>query len=670
MSIIERVQTLRNLLNLYNYEYYTLNDPSVSDSVYDLLYMELVQLEKDQPALLTSDSPTQIVGSTIMDSHLRKVVRSLPMLSIENAFEEEDILDFIKRNDRAIKTYGLFVEPKLDGLGVELCYTNGILVRASTRGDGLIGEDVTANCLVVDDIPTQIDFKGILEVRGEVYMTKNTLTRLNKLREIKGEKLLANCRNAAAGALKQLDPNITKERFLNFFCYGFGRGQMKEWGTQGEFMSSMEQLGFSVSPLVITLASYDQVIDRYYKLIVCRENLPYDIDGMVIKLNSLEEQESAGHTSKYPRGLIAFKFPASEGRTIINSVTLQVGRTGAITPVAELEPIELHGVIIARATLHNWDEITKKDIRVGDQVVIQRAGDVIPAVVCSLPGKRVGTEEIIPIPSNCPVCKGPVQKDEAVYRCINPNCPERLKRSLHHFVSRGAFNIQGMGKALLNNLVDLGIIHSLSDILYLTYDQLASVDKVGEKKANNVLKAIDIAIKEFTEERFLFALGLRHVGKDVSKLLIEAFGEVEYVLAQDADILQTIPGIGEVIATTIELVSEDQTFRQMVVAIRKKVGWTKEVKEAKKVKQNLAGITIVITGTFDITRNQLKTLLESYGAKVTGSVSKKTTYVVAGNNPGASKINKVKEPTKIIDEEELALLLEGKTNGTKHERAS
>lgn len=658
MSVVERVETLRYELNLYNYQYYVLNDPTVSDAIYDQLYMELVQLEKDNPALIHTESPTQRIGAgRIMDNRFDKVMRTLPMLSIENAFEADDIIEFVKKHKPSVISDGLCLEYKLDGLGIELLYKGGILTRATTRGDGIVGDDVTANCLAVDDIPSKIEHTGLLEVRGEIYMDKSTLVKLNIKRKARGKKLLANCRNAAAGGLKQKDPLDSRDGGLKFFCYGFGRGiHHNEITTQFDFLRTMNQLNIPSPEWSVVVHTYDEVIQHYNKLVADRDNIPYDIDGMVIKLNSLKEQASTGYTSKFPRGVIAYKFPASEGKTVINSITMQVGRTGAITPVAELEPIDLHGVIISRATLHNWDEIKRKDIRIKDYIMIQRAGDVIPAVVCSLPRLRTGDEVIIEGPTHCPVCAGPLQKDDAVYRCVNPNCRERLKRSLQHMVSRNALNIQGMGKSILNELVDLGIISKLSDVLYLTYDHLLKVDHIGDKKANNILDAIDLSIKNCNESRFLFSLGLRHVGADISKLLINKFDTVEAVLDQSSAELQKVPGIGKTIADIIELIAKDKEFRRTVKAMRDRIPvHITGMKETYTGK--LEGKIFVITGSFDLSRVELKELLEHHGAKVTKAVSKKTNYILAGDKPGASKIKKAKEPTKIIGAKEFSALL-------------
>lgn len=658
-NYVERISHLRKLITLYNYNYYTLAKPTVSDAVYDTLYAELVQLEEQIPELKTADSPTQKVGSAILDNRFNKVHRSLPMLSIKNVFDKEGVIDFIKEHQIVVKKYGLCLELKNDGLGIELLYTDGVLTRATTRGDGIIGSDITANVLAIKNIPQVISRCGILEVRGEVIMKKDTLVRLNKERIQKGIEPLDNCRNAAAGALKQLDVHVTANADLEFFCYGFGRGiSPVDFVTQSDFLIGMSKLGFQF-PKDHTHIAFDvkTTVLLYERLIENRSSLPYDIDGMVIKINSLGYLLATGHTSKYPRGMLAYKFPASEALTKILSVTFQLGRTGAITPVAELKPVELGGVTVKRATLHNWDEIKRKDIRIGDSVVVKRAGDVIPAVVSVVLEERTGNELIIEHPTECPLCKGAIERVDAAYRCIGDSCIEKFKRCLHHFVSRNAFNINGLGKEVLNHLVDLGIVTKLEDVLNLRPSQLVDVPLMGEKKIDNIMEAIDLAIKECDESRFLFSLGVRHLGLDVSKLLIKHFVTVENVFKASKEELLSIDGIGPTIADEITKYKDPNPLFNTIIAIRKLVG-VKETKiSSTNQPQKLAGKIIVITGSFEIPRPEIKTLLESYGATVTNSVSGKTDYVLAGENPGHNKISKVKEPTKIINENQLIELL-------------
>jgi DNA ligase (NAD+) len=662
MSYVQRIEYLVNILNTYNFEYYVLNEPSVPDSVYDQLYQELVELEKEYPALVKPNSPTQNVGSDLSGG--KEVIHAMPMLSIENVFDEEGILKFIEKNIEFVEASGICLEPKMDGLAVELLYVDGVLVRASTRGDGIKGEDVTKNAMATDGIPNHINGLGIVEIRGEVYMEKQTLEYLNKLRAKEGKKEFANCRNAAAGSFKHKDPTITRERQLKFVSYGFGRGfTIYNTFTQIKFFEDIKKIGLPVSDQVSVVYSADEVFDRYRELIDRRDSLPYDIDGLVLKLNSIGAQQSLGHTSKYPRGITAYKFPASEGKTVLNDVTLQIGRTGAITPVAELEPIDLHGVIVSRATLHNWDEIKKKDIRIGDHVIVQRAGDVIPAIVCALPGERTGKEKIIDPPKECPACRYLTQKEDAIYRCINPECHDRLRRSTHHFVSKDAFDIDGLGKSLLNLLVSNGIILSLSDILYLSDADLLGLDGVAEKKARNIHNAILEACENCTEERFLYALGVRHIGKDVSKLLIDKFGPVEAVFDAEKEDLLSIHGIGEKIADAVITMGKNKRFASMVKSIRDRVGEPDLICKSSNKPENTAitGKTFVITGTFSITRKELAELLENFGGKVTKSLSSKTNYLLVGNKPGKSKLDKVTANTIVLNEHELEQLLKDLT---------
>ncbi len=661
MSTVQRVQYLRNILNLYNYQYYILNSPTVEDAVYDQLYGELVRLEKINPALIIPESPTQIVGSgAILDNRFTKVTRALPMLSIENIFDPEvGVRNFIQKYKSFIGEGGLYLEPKIDGLGIELLYVDGVLTRATTRGDGTIGEDVTANAIATDDIPNTLKGQqGLLEVRGEVFMNKTTLVRLNKIRAEKGLKLLANCRNAAAGAFKQLDAKVTRESTLRFFCYGFGRGINPHIiKTQKDFLDLISKYNIRLDSLSIRVTTAEEVVERFNTLLEYREEIPYEIDGLVIKINSLKAQDQAGSTSKYPRGLVALKFPADEGITTLKSVLLQVGRTGVITPLAVLDSIELNGVNVQKATLHNWDEIDRKDIRIGDKVIVKRAGDVIPAIVSSIKEERNGSEVLIGPPIVCPVCKEDVIIDEAAYRCVNDKCVERLKRSLHHFVSRTAFNISGLGKSTLNNLVDAHIVQKLEDVLTLRSADLLQLPLIGNRKTFKILDAIELACMNCTEERFLYSLGLRHIGNDVSKLLIKGFRTVEEVFLAHHDTLLGIDGIGGVMAESIIQAGQSKTITDTIKKIREKIGTTEDVVEDTPISQVLDGCIIVVTGTFELPRNDIKKLLESHGAKITSSVSKKTTYVLAGDKPGANKINKVQEPTKIIGEDDIVKLL-------------
>lgn len=628
MIDINQYHTLIKRIHVLNFEYYTLSNPSVSDAEYDSMFRELVEWEDKNPSLIAADSPTQTVGTTALDRRFTPVRRSIPMLSIKNAFEENNLRSFIHDNEDSVRLYGACVEPKIDGLAVELTYKEGSLVQASTRGDGETGEDITANILAVESIPNRIDESGIVDVRGEVLMSRPVFDSINQGLD----KKFANCRNAAAGSLKQLDLDVVRSRQLSFMAYGVGRST-RSFTRQSDILDHLRKLGFDTTDFKV-LSSLDDCIRSYNQWLDSRGTIDYDIDGVVFKLNSIIHANQLGNTSRYPRSCIAYKFPASEDRTKLESVTIQVGRTGALTPVAELAPVELHGVTVSRATLHNWDEIELKDIRVGDTVLVQRAGDVIPAIVAPDKTYRDGSEEPIPRPTSCPACGGQVRLEKAIYRCISMSCPVKLSRSAQHFVSRNALDVIGLGKRLVSELVDRGLISQMEDLLSLTKTDLLELDNVGPKRADKILSAIQTSIAECTEDRLLFALGVRHLGKDVSKLLLCQFGTIEEVFKQRVDSITSVQGIGDTIAESIadaapDILARMPNIRQCIKPVTKK-------SEAKS--DSLAGTTIVLTGTFDRPRSDIKKYLVSNGAKVTGSVSNSTTWVLIGDKPGRSKV--------------------------------
>ena len=645
MSYIPRIAYLKRLINLYNFEYYVLNEPSVDDSVYDELFRELRELEQAHPELITSDSPTQRVGSDLEESRFNKITRALPMLSIANIFSEDELDDFIKNTKYYAGPKGVCLEPKYDGSAVELLYYDGVLERGSTRGDGSIGLDITPNVMAIKDIPKILPSdsplsSGIIEIRGEVVMFKSTLARLNKDRD----KKFANCRNAAAGSLKQIDPTVTKDRDLHFIPYGFGRGVDKIVTTQYDFLRIAGEAGFHTSPLVkIVPHSKEGILSVYDDILRTRDALDYDIDGVVIKVNDLFQASVMGATARHPKSAVAYKFPSDAARTILKSVTIQVGRTGVLTPVAELEPVNIHDVTVSRATLHNWSEIRRKDINIGDTVIVKRAGDVIPAIVGSIPPDDINKRIPIDEPDECPVCMGSVIKQDKSIVCVSPNCGSKIRRTLYHFVHRDAFNIDGIGPRLIDLLVESNLVKDPSDLLYLSEEDLCKLPKVGVKKASNIMSSISKACEECNEVRFLFSLGIRHLGKDVCVVLIRKYNSVEGLFNNaDSDQLSSIYGIGSTIANSVVHAASDERLRKTIQAIRSKIGPPRSQTHTPGVtsEKPLADLTFVISGTFSISRTELKDFIQHHGGRVVKAVSGNTDYLLVGSKPGKSKMTK------------------------------
>jgi len=626
-----------------------LDAPLVTDGEYDQLYRELKNIEDQNPDLVTADSPTQIVGAgPIMDNRLTKVFRAYPMLSIDNSFTEDDVKIFCKNYLR--KGQGLCCEPKMDGLALELKYKDGVLVRASTRGDGLVGEDVTHNALCISNIPSIINHKGQIEIRGEAFINKLVFANVNAELVNKGDKPFANTRNAVAGSMRQLNPLVTRGRQLSFFAYGISVPSLGL--TQYEFLQKARDLGFETSEYIELCHNVEEVFAYYRRMMDIRPQLNYDIDGVVIKMNSFQALNLEGNTNKTPRGYTAYKFPPSEASTRLLSVTYSVGRTGAITPVANLQPVALHGVIVSNATLHNWDEIGRLGVMVNDVVVVERAGDVIPKIVGVLSAHRDGSQTPILPPERCPECGALVEKEDIIYYCSYPLCKAQTIRSLGHFVSRDAFNIDGVGPALIESLVEQGVIEKRSDLLKISKEQLLSVPLVGIKKANNILDAIESAIRNIDEPQLLFSLGIRHIGIDVSKLLLKKFGTVENTIKATKEELLAIHGIGQVLADSILRCRTDLPFLQELVQIRSEIVKVRGVPYISAVQtqpstDKFKGMTVVITGTFIWPRPKIKEYIESHGGKVTGSVTGSTTHVLVGDNPGANKTSKVQNQTVI-----------------------
>ena len=665
MSLQQQIDTLRQDLRRYEYEYHVLDNPTIPDAEYDRLFHQLKALEAAHPELITADSPTQRVGAKPL-SGFAQIRHEIPMLSLDNAFSDEEFYAFVKRiEDRLIRLpepLTFCCEPKLDGLAVSILYVNGILTQAATRGDGTTGEDITANIRTIRNIPLQLlmdNPPARLEVRGEVFMPHAGFERLNQQALEKGEKTFANPRNAAAGSLRQLDPKITSKRPLVLNAYGIGIAEGVDLpNTHYDRLQWLKSIGIPVNPEIRLCNGTDEVLDFYRDIQNKRSSLGYDIDGTVLKINDIALQEKLGFISKAPRWAIAYKFPAQEELTRLNDVEFQVGRTGAITPVAKLEPVFVAGVTVSNATLHNGDEIERLDIAIGDTVVIRRAGDVIPQIIGVLHDRRPADARPIIFPKTCPVCDSAIVRieGEAVARCTGGLfCAAQRKEALKHFVSRKAMDIDGVGGKLIEQLVDRELIHTPADLFKLDLTTLTRLERMGAKSAENALASLEKA-KNTTLARFIFALGIREVGEATALNLANHFKTLEALQNADLEALQQVPDVGEVVANRI-LAFWHEPHNVAVVndLIAQGVHW--ETVETKEVTENrFKGKTVVLTGTLtQMGRNEAKALLQDMGAKVSGSVSAKTDFVIAGDAAG-SKLTKAQElgVTVLTEEEFLA----------------
>lgn len=663
----EEIERLRELIRYQNRRYYVLDDPEISDAEYDRLFQRLVALEKEYPELVTPGSPTQRVGGEPRTG-FKQVKHRLPMLSLENVFSDEDIKDFDSRVRRFLGEEGPFhytVEPKIDGLAVELVYEKGRLVVASTRGDGYTGEDVTGNAKTILAIPLKLKSMSgerlvpdLLEVRGEIYMEIEAFRALNRERAAQDLPPFANPRNAAAGSIRQLDARITARRPLNMFCYGVGELSGLTFQTYYELMLALQDWGLRVNrPHIRVCDTVEDVILYCHRLEEMRAQFAFEIDGAVIKINRLDLQARLGEKSRSPRWATAFKFRAVQETTRIVNIEVQVGRTGALTPVAHLEPVEVGGAVVRRATLHNQDEITRKDIREGDTVVVQRAGDVIPEVVKAIVSRRTGNEKPYVMPDACPACGTKVQRKEgeAISRCPNSACPAQVRASLRHFVSKGAMDTDGLGDKILAQLLEREMIHDEADIYGLTMEDLLKLDKIEQKSAANLLQAIEKS-KRTTFARFTYALGIRHVGEHVAQLLASHFLTLENFRKATREELLSIKGIGEEIADSILSYFEDPSNRELIERLLAS-GITFEAM-ARSGSSPIEGKAFVLTGSLGtLKRAEAKNLIVSKGGKVSSAVSRTTDYVVVGTSPG-SKLQRARElGVTTIDETALLDLL-------------
>lgn len=662
-KIQQEATQLRDSINEHNYCYYVLDEPRIPDSEYDRLMLALQALEAEYPDLVTPDTPTQRVGAAPL-SAFAEVAHTIPMLSLNNAFEHKEVHDFDQRVRERLGEEAIeyVAEPKLDGLAVSLRYEKGLLVKAATRGDGSSGEDVTQNVKTIKAIPLRLrgdDFPHFLEVRGEVFMPKVGFERLNRQKIAKGEKTFANPRNAAAGSLRQLDSRLTANRPLSFFSYGVVDGE-RCIESHYEILHRLQVWGFPIYVDIELVHGIQGCLDYYQGILARRDALPFDIDGVVYKVNRIAQQEKLGFVSRAPRWAIAHKFPAQEALTQLLEIDVQVGRTGALTPVARLAPVNVGGVTVTNATLHNQDEINRKDVRVGDTIIVRRAGDVIPEVVRVLPEKRLANTEPFVLPSKCPACGSDVKrvKEEAVLRCTGGLfCPAQRKQALQHFASRRAMDIDGLGERLVVQLIDAGLVNNIADIYVLSHKEWAGLERMADKSANNIIVALDKS-KTTTLARFLYALGIREVGESTARILTQHFGSLEKLMQATVDELQKVPDIGPIVAEYIVVFFRERANLEIIQRLQDVgVHWL-ENEVLPATAQSLAGKTFVLTGTLtNMTRKETKARLEALGAKVSSSVSKKTHYVVAGEKAG-SKLNKARAlGIKVIDEAALLALL-------------
>jgi DNA ligase (NAD+) len=667
---IKELESLKQQIRYHNYRYHVLDDPEIPDAEYDRLMRRLQALEKEFPELVTSDSPTQRVGDAPIAA-FGTVQHQVPMLSLENAFSDEEMREFHRRVTQRLEledgadTLKYAAEPKLDGAAVSLLYENGELVQGATRGDGTTGEDITHNVRTIDAVPLRLIGNGYppsLEVRGEVFMPKAGFEAYNKKAQAAGEKTFVNPRNAAAGSLRQLDPKLTAERPLDMYVYSVGQidgGDLPK--THSEVLERLQEWGLKTCPERAVVEGVDGCLEFYDAMAAKRDDLPYEIDGVVFKVDDLQQQRELGFVSRAPRWAIAHKFPAQEELTTVEGVEFQVGRTGAVTPVARLKPVFVGGVTVSNATLHNIDELHRKDVRVGDTVTIRRAGDVIPEVVGVIASRRPKGTRKVQLPKKCPVCGSAVVRegDEAVARCTGGLfCAAQRAESLKHFVSRRALDIEGLGSKLIEQLVAMDRIKTPADIFRLEKEELAAMERMGEKSAENLINSIATS-KETSLERFLYALGIREVGEATAASLASHFGKLDAVMGASEEELVAVPDVGPIVASRIRSFFDEEHNREVIRALQDDgVHWTESEPQRSPKDGPLSGKTFVLTGTLpSMTRDEAKQLIQAQGGKVTGSVSKKTDYVVFGEKAG-SKLTKAQSlGVATIDEDALNELL-------------
>ena len=664
-DINKQINYLKSVIREHDHRYYVLDDPQISDHEYDSLLRELKNLEDSHPELITSDSPTQRVGGSPI-SEFDQIQHSKPMLSLGNAFGIDELEAFNKRiNDTLDANDVEFnAELKFDGLAVTILYENGIMKYAATRGDGSVGEDVTHNIKTIKTIPLKLHGENhprIFEVRGEVLMDKNDFKELNEYQISLGQKTFANPRNAAAGSLRQLDPKITAKRKLKFYAYSLGQVDRDlELTNHTDILEYINNAGIPISSYSQSVVGINQMQHFYEDILKKRNSLPFDIDGIVYKVNSIKNQENLGYVSKAPRWAIAYKFPAEEAETVVNDINVQVGRTGVITPVARLHPVFVSGVTVTNATLHNEDEMLRKDIRIGDSVIVRRAGDVVPEVVRVIKEKRPSTAKVFKMPQYCPICNSQVIRidGEAAQRCTGQlKCEAQAKQAISHYVSRKAMNIEGLGAKIIDHFFEKGMIKNISDIYQLDYEEIQKMEGFGEKSAENLKDAIELS-KNTTLAKFIYALGIRNVGEATSKDIVKKLGTLDNVMKASIDDFLEINDVGPVVAQSLhQFFQEDENKVIINNIIEFGVKWDDQAQNVTN-DQKLNQQTFVVTGTLEnFSRDEIKELIENNGGKVSGSVSKKTSYVIIGDNPGSKADKAVELGVKIINEEQLMELL-------------
>ena len=657
-DIIKRVEELRQELHGHNHRYHVLDDPVISDAAYDRMMQELIRLEEASPELYSPDSPSARVGGAPIEK-FNTISHTIPMLSLDNGFDDAEILDFDNRVKRNLNTNEEIIytaEPKMDGIAVESVYENGRLMTASTRGDGIIGEDITANIRTIGAVPliiqrqTDATVPSRLEVRGEVFISIKEFEKFNEERLESNLPPFANPRNAAAGSLRQLDSRITAQRPLEIFFYGIGAIEGLAFNSHWELLNSLKSWGFRINPLIRSQITIRKALDYYRELSEKRHQLPYDIDGVVIKVDSLGLQTRLGTTSRSPRWAIAYKFQAKQETTRLEKIEIQIGRTGVLTPVAYLKPVNIAGVIVSKATLHNEDEIEKKDIRIGDTVLVQRAGDVIPEVVKAIPSERTGAEEKFFMPKTCPACGSQVirMEGEAAIRCINSSCSAQVKERIRHFASKGAFDIDGFGDKLVDQLVDKELLSSYADIFTLNEETLAGLERMGTKSANNLKIAIENS-QTISFSRFLYGLGIRHVGEHIAVLLARQFNNFDELKACSREDFESVEGVGPVVAESI--VGFFHQDRNLTTIDQLLESGVEIVYEDIQPNGKLQGKVFVLTGTLEqMTRRQAKEMIEAVGGRVSSAVSQNTDYLVVGILPGSKFDQATRLGVRIIDE--------------------
>lgn len=662
LEIKKEIEELREEIRKHNYQYYVLDQPLVSDYEYDQLMRQLIKFEQDYPRFVTPDSPTQRVGAKPLEQFMTAQHLS-PMLSLSNAFSEQELLDFDQRIKKNIseQIYDYAVELKIDGLAIALLYENGILTRGATRGDGITGEDITQNLRTIGSIPLKLrEFKGmdVIEVYGEVYMNRENFKKLNEERLKKSENLFANPRNAAAGSVRQLDPSITAGRQLETFIYQATFSRNDYFPTHMELLDFLKKAGLRVNSNIKLCATIEEAIEYCNSWQKRKNELNYDIDGMVLKVNQLSLRERLGSTSKSPRWAIAFKFPAEQMTTIIKDIIVGIGRTGALTPVAILEPIFISGSRVQRATLHNEDEIKRKDIRIGDTVLVQKAGEVIPEIVQVIKEKRSGKEKVFQMPDRCPICGSQAVKldEEVASRCNNISCPAQVKEKIRHFVSRGAMDIEGLGPALINQLVNNNVIKDFADLYFIKREELLALERMADKSSDNIIEAIENS-KNRPLSSLIYALGIRHVGIYASRLLAEKLDNLLDLEKFSIEELVKIEGIGPIMAESILLFFQQKENREIIKKLQQAgVNFQSEKKTAEK--GILEGLQFVLTGTLKhFSREEAKDLIEKSGGRVTNNVTKKTDFLLLGRDPGSKYQKAIDLKIKVITEEDFQKML-------------